>query len=75
MQTQALSLPALVPIVARALTAGVLFYTSMNWVYYRGTRKDAEKAMGQYEKKEESRRSKIDKLTSGKISDDEKTKN
>jgi len=39
-RTQALALPALVPVVARALTAGILFYASMNWVYYRGMRKD-----------------------------------
>lgn len=73
-QTQALALPALVPIVARCVTAGVLFYASMNWVYYRGFRKDAEKELGDYQKKEETRREKLDKLTSGKVSDDD-TKN
>lgn len=47
-RTQALALPALVPVVARALTAGILFYASMNWVYYRGMRKDVSfMAVGQ----------------------------
>lgn len=37
---QALVLPPLVPLAARLITSGVLFYASMNWVLYRGARKD-----------------------------------
>jgi hypothetical protein len=59
---------AIVPLVARAVTAGVLFYASMNWVYYRGMRKDGEKVMDKFEKNEKSRKSKLDKL-SGKATD------
>jgi hypothetical protein len=65
---------AIVPMVARALTAGVLFYASMNWVYYRGFRKDAEKYMDEFEKSEKSRVSKIEKLTSGKATDNKNQK-
>lgn len=60
---------AIVPLVARVITGGVLFYASMNWVYYRGMRKDAEKYEDEIEKSEKSRRSKLDKLTSGKATD------
>ena len=49
-------LPGFVPLVARAVTAGVLFYASMNWVWYRGTRKDVEKAISKGESKREERR-------------------
>lgn len=59
---------ALIPLAARLVTAGVLFYASMNWVYYRGTRKDAEKYMSEFEKSEKSRQGKLDKLT-GKATD------
>lgn len=44
--TKAVILPPLVPIVARAITAGVLFYTSMNWVFYRGNRRDVSNPLG-----------------------------
>jgi len=62
---------ALVPLVVRVITGGVLFYASMNWVYYRGMRKDAEKYEDKFEKSEKSRRSKLDRLT-GKTTDDNK---
>lgn len=60
---------ALVPLVARVITGGVLFYASMNWVYYRGMRKDAEKYEDEFKKSERTRQSKLDKLTSGKATD------
>lgn len=72
------SLPALLPLVAKAATAGILFYASMNWVFYRGTRKDAEKTVEKQEEteapKREARKKLIEKLTSGRGSDDDNTK-
>ena len=59
---------AIIPLAARLVTAGVLFYASMNWVYYRGYRKDAEKAINKFEKSEKNRQGKLEKLT-GKATD------
>ena len=69
-RVNAMVLPPLVPVIARAVTAGVLFYASMNWVYFRGFRKQAEKEVEEFEKKEDARRKKINKMTSGKASND-----
>ena len=33
-------LPNLVPILLRAATAGIMFYASMNWIFYRRTRRE-----------------------------------
>jgi type II secretory pathway component GspD/PulD (secretin) len=64
------ALPALVPIIARTVVAGVLFYSSMNYVLYRGTRRDVEKAHKAYKESEEpgraERKKMVDKLTKGK---------
>ena len=72
------SLPALLPLVAKAATAGILFYASMNWVFYRGTRKDTEKVVEKQEEteapKREARMKMIEKLTSGRGSGDDNTK-
>jgi len=50
----------------------------MNWVFYRGTRKDAEKTVEKQEEteapKREARKKLIEKLTSGRGSDDDNTK-
>jgi hypothetical protein len=50
----------------------------MNWVFYRGTRKDTEKVVEKQEEteapKREARMKMIEKLTSGRGSGDDNTK-
>lgn len=69
------SLPALLPLVAKAATAGILFYASMSWVFYRGTRKDVEKAIEKQKEtevlKREARKKMVEKLTGGRASSDD----
>lgn len=62
LQVKAFSLPNLVPILARALTAGVLFYATMNWVYYRGTRKTVDKAIEDRQEQQKRQKEKLARL-------------
>ncbi|GAB4818407.1 hypothetical protein N2152v2_005453 [Parachlorella kessleri] len=62
LSVQAFALQPLVPILARAVTAGVLLYASMNYVYYRGMRKDTEKAVEKYEEQGKKQKERLDRL-------------
>eukprot|EP00884_Botryococcus_braunii_P005487 jgi/Botrbrau1/1493/Bobra.178_3s0048.1 len=66
-----LVLPSFAPILARAVTGGVLIYTVLNWVHYRRIRRETEQYIEDNEQVEMDRKKKLDRLNGKNLENDQ----